>query len=215
VAARIDSRRDQRSVRALSELDDRGRHHSGESTPRAAGRHRCSPENLAYFIRYGVDTTIALNLLTSGIRSRRVAYTIGQHATSLGLEWSQVRDWLRSLHIHGWQAEFTAAHREIEDLIEFCRSPATSPLRQLLEQHTTTIALHEKMLPPPAASTLPVQLRITRSSEPIEVWTAGGESICVGIVAAASHADVALLGRSGLEYSAETDGISITLRELS
>jgi hypothetical protein len=148
------------------------------------------PEDLAYFIRYGVDTKIALNLLTSGIRSRRVAYTIGQRATALRLEWSQVRDWLRSLHIDGWRTEFTAARREIEDLVEFCRSPATSPLRQLLEEHMTTIALHQPMTPPPATSTLPVELRITRTSEPIEVWTMEVLSSYVGIITTASHADV-------------------------
>lgn len=172
------------------------------------------PEDLAYFVRYGVDTTIALNLLTSGIRSRRVAYAIGRRATALGLDWSQVRDWLRGLHIDGWRTEFTAARREIEDLVDFCRSPATSPLRRLLEQHTTAVELHASMAPPPAAGRLPVELRFTRSSEPIEVWASGTASYRVGIIAAASHADVALLGLSGLEYRAETDGNSVILHEV-
>ncbi|MDE0778277.1 MAG: DEAD/DEAH box helicase [Nocardioides sp.] len=172
------------------------------------------PEDLAYFVRYGVDTAIALNLLTSGIRSRRVAHAIGRRATALGLDWSQVRDWLRGLHIDGWRTEFTAARREIEDLVEFCRSPTTSPLRQLLEQHTTAVELHAPMAPPPAAGRLPVELRITRGSEPIEVWTSGTASYRVGIIAAASHADVALLGLSGLEYRAETDGSSVMLHEV-
>ena len=74
-----------------------------------------------------------------------------------------MRDWLRGLHIDGWRTEFTAARREIEDLVEFCRSPATSPLRQLLEQHTTAVELHTPMAPPPAVGMLPVELRITRS----------------------------------------------------
>jgi len=178
------------------------------------GGFEALPDDLAYMIRYGVDTTIALNLLTSGIRSRRVAYAMGQRATALGLEWSQVRGWLRDLHIGGWRTEFAATRREIEDLVEFCRSPATSPLRQLLEAHTTTVELREPMTPAPTAGTLPVHLRITQTSEPIEVWTSGAAAYSIGIIAAASHADVALLGRSGLEYSAETNGTSVTLREV-
>lgn len=172
------------------------------------------PEDLAYFVRYGVDTTIALNLLTSGIRSRRVAYAIGRQATALGLDWSQVRDWLRNLHIDGWKAQFTVARREIEELLEFCRSPATSPLRQLLEQHSATVDLQISMALPPIAGRLPVELRIARSSDPIEVWASGTASFRVGIIAAASHADVALLGLSGLEYRAETDGNSVMLHEV-
>lgn len=171
------------------------------------------PGDLAYCIRYGVDTKIALNLFTSGIRSRRLAYTIGQRATTLGLTWLQVRDWLRDLHIEGWRAEFAVARREIEDLVDFCRSPGTSPLRELLEKHTVTVLLHEPMAPLPAAEALPVELRIVSSSEPIEVWTLGAANYRVGIVTAASHADVALLMLSGLEHTAETDGNSVKLRE--
>ncbi len=77
-----------------------------------------------------------------------------------------------------------------------------------------TIELREPMTPLPAAGTLPVHLRNTQTSDPIEVWTSGAASYRVGIVAAASHADVALLGLSGLEYSADTDGTSVTLREV-
>lgn len=178
------------------------------------GGSEALPGDLPYLIRYGVDSTIALKLLISGIRSRRVAYSIGRRATTLELAWSQVRAWLRSLHIDGWRLEFAATYREIEDLVEFCRSPTASPLRELLEQHIATVALHQPMTPPPAADTLPVELRIASSSEPIEVWTTGTANYRVGIVTAASHADVVLLGLSGLEYIAETDGNLITLREL-
>lgn len=172
------------------------------------------PDELAYFIRYGVDTTIALSLLTSGIRSRRVAYAIGQRAAELELSWPEVRDWLRELHISGWKAELAASRREVEDLVEFCRSNATSPLRQLLEQHITTIQLHTPMAPPPATGVFPVELRIRQTAEPIEVWGLGADAFHVGIIAAASHADVALLGLSGLNYRAESDGTAVTLREI-
>lgn len=70
------------------------------------------------------------------------------------------------------------------------------------------------MEPPPAAGTVQVVLRIRQNANPIEVWTVSATPYPIGIVAASSHADVALLGLSGLEYSAETDGTLIRLREL-
>lgn len=170
------------------------------------------PGELAFFIRYGVDTTTALNLINSGVRSRRVAHTIGQSATELDLSWSEVRDWLRELHINGWKAEFAASRREVEDLVEFCRSNVTSPIRQLLEHQSATIKLHEPMSPP-TTGVFPVELRLRQTAEPIEVWSLGPDSFHVGMVAAASHADVALLGLSGLNYRAESDGAVVTLRE--
>jgi len=172
------------------------------------------PDELAYFIRYGVDTTIALNLLTSGIRSRRVAYMIGQRATELDLSWLDSRDWLRELHINGWKTELHASRREVEDLVEFCRSNVTSPLRQLLEEQTVTIKLYKPMAPPTVIGTVPVELRIRQTAEPIEVWSLGSDSFYIGMVAAASHADVALLGLSGLSYRAESNGVVVTLRAM-
>lgn len=170
------------------------------------------PGNLPYLIRYGVDTKTALNVSTSGVRSRRVAYAIGVRAEARSLEWGQVREWLSQLHIAGWRQEFGATPREIDDLAEFCRSAARSPLRQLLEDHETTIDLADPMAPPPP-SPLPVALRITSSTDPVEVWTLGILAYRVGIVAAASHTDVQLLRSSGVEYFATTNGTTLTLRE--
>lgn len=172
------------------------------------------PEDLAYMVRYGVDTAIAHNLLTSGIRSRQLAHKVGRVATAAEVEMPQLRELLCALHIDGWKATFAATPREIQDLFEFCRAPVTSPLRQLLDQHTTTVELHTPTASPPIAGMSPVELRITLPFEPIEVWTVGAKSYKVGIVAAHSHADVALLGTSGLEYRAETDGSSMTLYEV-
>lgn len=170
------------------------------------------PEDLSYLIRYGVDTTTALNLLTSGIRSRRLAHEIGRQALGQGLPWDQVRDWLRQLHIAGWQREFGTTPRETEDLAEFCRSTSSSPLRQILESQETTVELYRPMTPSPLSSSLAVELRMDSPSDPIEVWTRSDPPYRVGIVAAAFHADLQLLHHSGIDYSAITDGSVLTLR---
>lgn len=170
------------------------------------------PEDLSYFIRYGVDTTTALKLLTSGVKSRRIAHQIGRKAQAQGIEWREVRDWLRNLHIAGWRHDFEATSREIEDLAEFCRSPARNPLRQLLEDHETTVDLARPLdfLP---TSPRAVELRMPGPSDPVEVWTVDSPASLIGIIAVASHADIQLLHNSGVEYSATTDGIVVRLRE--
>lgn len=170
------------------------------------------PENLAYLIRFGVDTTTALKLLAAGVRSRRIAYEIGQQAHARGLSWSQVREWLRQLHIEGWRREFGATSREVDDLAEFCRTPAKSSIRQLLETHETAIDLAHEMMPPPSRPPA-VALRIGGSADPVEVWTRSDPPYRVGTVAVAFHTDIHLLRNSGIEYAATTDGSVLTLRE--
>ncbi len=141
-----------------------------------------------------------------------VAYEIGQRAQALGLNWTQVREWLRQLHIDGWIREFDATSREVDDLAEFCRTPANSPIRQLLEDHVTTVDLTYPMTPPPNRP-LAVELRTGGSADPVEVWTLSDPSYSVGTVAAAFHTDMQLLSNSGIEYSVTTDGGTLTLRE--
>ncbi len=170
------------------------------------------PPELGSLIRYGVDTAVALNLLQSGVRSRRLAHRVGRAAEARGIEWFQVREWLRGLHIAGWRDEFDAAEREVEDLAEFSRSPARSPLRQLLEEHETKIDLGFPMNPLPA-SALPVTLVFGQPSDPIEIWTQGYDAYRIGIVGAASHTDTLLLRNSGVHFDATTDGASVTLYE--
>ena len=170
------------------------------------------PENLAYLIRYGVDTDTGVKLMAAGVRSRRVAHEIGRQAQSHGLEWSEVREWLRGLHIDGWRNDFAATSREIEDLAEFCRTHAKSPLRQLLENRITTVDLSHPITPLPS-SPLSVELKIGGPADPVEIWTVGSAPHRVGTVAAAFHADIQLLSNSGMEYTATTDGAELTLHE--
>jgi len=170
------------------------------------------PDTLAYYIRYGVDTLAALNLLTAGVRSRRIAHEVGRQALAEGIEWPGVRNWLRELHIPGWRGRFGATRREIEDLAEFCRSRSKSPLRRLLESGEAAVDLAVPMSDSPT-SPLRVELRATAPEEPVEVWAMTPWDYQIGIVTAAWHADAQLLLASGIAFTASTDGAVVTLRE--
>ena len=171
------------------------------------------PTDVANLIRYGVDTTIALNLVAAGVRSRRIAYDVGTQAHARGLSWSQTREWLRELHIAGWRSEFGATTpREIDDLAEVCRTRARSVVRQLLETGETKVDLAQPMTPSPPKP-LPVELRSSSPADAVEVWVVGEPTYRAGIVAAAFHADVQLLSNSGIEYRATTDGTVLTFQD--
>lgn len=88
---------------------------------------RLSSENgelcpsLAAFVRYGVDSTTALQLMTSGVRSRRLAHVVSDAYLDDGSEDSNLREWLAAQDINTWQREFNATPTELADLLAFTR----------------------------------------------------------------------------------------------
>ncbi|MGW1247930.1 DEAD/DEAH box helicase [Streptomyces sp. NPDC002535] len=78
----------------------------------------------AWFVRHGVDTEQALTLLTSGITSRRLAHLAGRHAARNNIAPTDLRTWMAAQHIGGWIAEYAANPYEIEDLLDYVRTPS-------------------------------------------------------------------------------------------
>ena len=86
--------------------------------------------DLGSYIRYGVSDPQALILMTSGIRSRRLAHAI---AADLPADLESAREQL-SLHIArmgvaGWRARYDASAAEVLDLLDFTRVRNRSLLR--------------------------------------------------------------------------------------
>lgn len=165
------------------------------------------PRTFAYMIRYGVDTRIALSLITNGVTSRRLAHLIGRAAVERSLSLREVRRWLRELHVTGWRAEFDASDREVEELIDFCRTVNRSALRELLEDGTTvldidTVGPHAREAPWAVIEGQDAEFRYAARSDLVEVWSKGSEAACVGAIVAASHADTHLILSSGVEFDA-------------
>ncbi len=97
---------------------------------------------IAGYIRYGVRDPAALVLMTSGIRSRRLAHaivsTLPDHVSGSP---DELRDFLAPLGVAGWRDHFQASAAEILDLLEFARLRGRSLLRALLENGTVTVEL--------------------------------------------------------------------------
>lgn len=171
------------------------------------------PQDLAYMIRYGVDTPQAVALLSRGVRSRRLAHLVGTRAAANGQTFLDILEWLRQLHIRGWREEFRATPREVEDLADVARETSTSLLRELLSASEATCELHLPMEPAPGKP-LAATLRIAEHHSPVEVWTVGESAYPIGIIAAAHHSDIIALDSTGLSYAAVTDGSIVTIRRV-
>ncbi len=96
------------------------------------------------YIRYGVDDPTALILMTSGIRSRRLAHTIARDLPDdLPSNPDSLRTFLAPKGVVGWRDEYAATPSEILDLLEFARLRRRSLLRALLENGTVNVDLPE------------------------------------------------------------------------
>lgn len=97
---------------------------------------------LGGYIRYGVDDPNALILMSSGIRSRRLAHTIAQDLPDkLPSSPDSLREFLAPMGVAGWRDRYTATASEILDLLEFARLRRRSLLRALLETGTVDVDL--------------------------------------------------------------------------
>jgi superfamily II DNA/RNA helicase len=99
---------------------------------------------LGGYIRYGVDDPNALILMTSGIRSRRLAHTIARHLPDdLPSNPDSLRNFIAPIGVAGWRDRYGASASEILDMLEFARLRRRSLLRALLENGRVDVDLPE------------------------------------------------------------------------
>ncbi|MFE2846765.1 DEAD/DEAH box helicase [Streptomyces scopuliridis] len=173
--------------------------HLGEpGTPRLSSR-------TSWHVRHGVDTEQALSLLTSGITSRRLAHLAGREAARHGIRSADLRAWLAAQHIDGWINNFTASRYEIDDLLDYIRTP-TSVFNDLLAGVTVTVPLTRLQDPRPADGSVTVTRPIDETPT-IDVLR-NGERIAT--VPADRHLDVLAVLDSGLELIHQLRGGNLT-----
>ncbi|MFD6375544.1 hypothetical protein ACFWFS_01295 [Streptomyces albidoflavus] len=94
----------------------------------------------AWHIRHGVDTEQALTLLTFGITSRRIAHLLGRDTAPLGHRSAGLRQWTAQHHIDGWTQQYGASDYEVQDLLDYVRTPS-DPINQLLDNRAAATPL--------------------------------------------------------------------------
>jgi hypothetical protein len=160
--------------------------------------------DFAALIRYGVDTSQALALLTHGIQSRRLAYRLGKMAEEQSMDVDTLRQWLTDLHIQGWRTELDASPREILDLLEFTRSPRNSLLRTVLQSGAGELAMRLDDHEDAQEQSREVQL-LGADRAPAELVVAVGDAR-LGVVGPQNHTDVLDLLGSGIELEVTLTG---------
>ncbi|MFF0495669.1 DEAD/DEAH box helicase [Nocardia aobensis] len=161
---------------------------------------------LGGYIRYGVNNQRALLLMTSGIRSRRLAHAITRDISDDVASTSEdLRTWLSAMSITEWRDRFSASPSELLDLLEFTRLRSRSLLRSLLENGTVAVNLRP-VADAAVDPTLPLSLEATRdepSPQPLALYA--GDTVIAQIVAE-DHIDVQAILDTGLELALELDG---------
>lgn len=169
---------------------------------------RLCPE-LAGYIRYGVDSPHALRLMTSGIRSRRLAHAIAQdRPRDLQATHDELRAWLAGMGIAGWRDRYDASASEVLDLLDYTRLRSRSLLKTLLETGSVTVEVLDvqDLLAESHLSVRPVE----DDPEParIAVWA---DDQAIAFISAADHTDIQTILDTGLDFDAELTGTSLRI----
>ncbi|MDT0141966.1 DEAD/DEAH box helicase [Microbacterium sp. PRC9] len=102
---------------------------------------RVCPE-LAGYVRYGVQSQVALRLMSEGLHSRRISNLIAASLpadASIGID--DLRSGLGSLSVEDWRREFAATASEVADLLDFTRQRRRSLLKVLLDSGAVSLPL--------------------------------------------------------------------------
>ncbi|MBU3688401.1 MAG: hypothetical protein B7C54_11740 [Acidimicrobiales bacterium mtb01] len=93
------------------------------------------PTALASYVHFGVATPTAVELMSGGVRSRRLAQAV---AAILGPEVEELREQLKAMGLQAWRTQFAAHPAELRDLLTFVRS-TPKLLTDLLDGQTVTV----------------------------------------------------------------------------
>lgn len=178
-------------------------------------------EEFGTYIRYGVLSTLAVELITAGVRSRELANIIAETAQCDDIPFSEVREWLGALSFDEWRERFEATQLDLLDLVEYTRPRASSLLRDLLlngaasiemprevrfsaEHSLVTLARDTSGLPP-----YPLALYVAESDREAASQSSTGELI--GYLPPKLHAEAELVLDSGTDVQISLRDHTLTL----
>ena len=151
------------------------------------------PELPAY-IRFGVDTPVALELAQAGVRSRRLVHVVAAAAaTATELP---VREWLTQADVRIWGRVFDASPSELSDLLRFSRARDVRITSRVLAGEVVDVPLVIDDSPIPGA----VEVGEVDEAPPPRL-AAFRDGQVVGYVRSAHHDDVSRLLAIGVPLS--------------
>ncbi|MBH0115253.1 DEAD/DEAH box helicase [Salinibacterium sp. NG253] len=171
---------------------------------------------LSGFIRYGVRNSRSLQLMTSGIRSRRLCHLMETMMPEDVNSTDDMRTWLSQMTISTWRDRFRASSSELLDLVEFTRTRGRSLLRALLETGVTTASTsrtsHTAYEGDPTFALRPID----DDTDPAPLGVYLGDDL-IATIAPSDHADIQSILDTGLniDVSFRPDDESILFVTLS
>jgi hypothetical protein len=158
---------------------------------------------LSAHVHYGVPHAHGIELLSRGVRSRRLAVVTGDVAQNLGLSADDLREWIADLGPMSWRQSFAAGPVEVADLLQFVHDPDAAISAVLLEGETRQIQVEPTVLPHPATDELAIAAAAgdEERPRPLVVVNAAGEPVAQ--VRAAEYRHLALLSEIGAQLFAQ------------
>lgn len=152
--------------------------------------------DLPAYIRFGVDTPVALELAQAGVRSRRLVHVIADVAANATT--SPVRQWLTEGDLRSWRRDFNASPTELADLLVVTRARDTHVTSRVLAGEVVEVPLDIEGNPAPGV----VELRELEEELPAPI-AAVHDGEVVGYVRSGYHDDVSRLLAIGIPLVVE------------
>ena len=162
-----------------------------------AGPRLC--ENLAMYIRYGVDSAEAVELISAGLRSREFARRVAAVAHAREDEGEGLREWLQGLPMDRWRHTLDGTPADFLGLLEFTRTRGRGLLGALLADQRAEVRANVG----DSIAGGPVAVRLIETDQPPQRFGVFRDAEMLGVVSPAAHADMTAVMDSGLEFDAE------------
>lgn len=162
--------------------------------------------------RYGVDTNLAINLLTRDVKSRRLARDIGKLAKDRGLDNKGIRAYLREQHIRGWRDNLGATPTDVLDLLQYVQGSDQHKLREIMDTGSAKAGVNfVDSFTEVGPESQPVQVEVSAEIDGSEIHVLSRDRSILGVIVASDHADVAAALKSGLSLNFTLNNSTLTI----
>lgn len=164
--------------------------------------------DLPLYVRYGVDSDLAVALALGGVRSRRLIHVVAGQATDEAGE-IQIEDWLAGMSISAWRERFEAQAPELLDLLEFTRTKRGGILPDFLETGSARVTVETvvDVLEPTAVTVR----EIPGDPTPARLGAIDEWGQLLAAVPPSSHSEVLAVISTGLGFTASLVDDELTL----
>ncbi len=155
-------------------------------------------QSVPAYVRWGVGSVPAVELMSKGLASRTLATRIANAWLSANTEFN-LMSWLRSLSLTEWQERFSATAMELRLLLEFCRDQKNGAAAELITNEKAFIKAETSLFELPLSTAKIEQIDESAEFSHFGIWV---DENLVGKIGTKDHAEMQEIKSLGLAYSA-------------